>query len=190
MISGSKYIRPTFALRSVSLHSAHSFIHRSTATLHPLQNKRMGPLQLFQLALWLEVVSSNSLCKLHNTTIALEKSGCDECLYINTTVCSGYCYTWQLIGHNMRKIAQEVCTYTDVGYETVTLHGCDPGVDPTLYYPVALSCQCSQCQTDTTDCTERSLRPDYCSHPSQIKGPPLGVDLTNETVPAAGSDRV
>lgn len=59
-------------------------------------------------------------------------------------------------------IYQHVCTYRDVRYETVRLPDCRPGVDPHVTYPVALSCECSLCTMDTSDCTIESLNPDFC----------------------------
>ncbi|TRY69635.1 hypothetical protein DNTS_032751 [Danionella cerebrum] len=59
-------------------------------------------------------------------------------------------------------ISQSVCTYGNVRYETVRLPDCLPGVDPLISFPVALSCECSRCTVDTSDCTVQSLQPDFC----------------------------
>lgn len=60
------------------------------------------------------------------------------------------------------KINQNVCTYKSVYYKTYELPGCPPGVDPMVTYPVALSCHCSRCSMNTSDCTFQSLQPDFC----------------------------
>ena len=67
----------------------------------------------------------------------------------------------------MRKIRfsnvyQRVCTYQDYYYKTFELPDCLPGVDPTVMYPVALSCHCGGCAMHTSDCTFESLQPDFC----------------------------
>lgn len=60
------------------------------------------------------------------------------------------------------KVLQRVCTYKDLNYKTIALPDCPPGVDPTVSYPVALSCRCDRCATHTYDCTFESLQPDFC----------------------------
>uniref|UniRef100_A0A8B9KLQ9 Glycoprotein hormone subunit beta domain-containing protein n=1 Tax=Astyanax mexicanus TaxID=7994 RepID=A0A8B9KLQ9_ASTMX len=47
---------------------------------------------------------------------------------------------------------QNTCNFREWTYETVQLTGCPAGVDSSFTYPVALSCECSQCNTDSTDC--------------------------------------
>lgn len=60
-------------------------------------------------------------------------------------------------------VAQHVCTYREVRYESLVLPACPPGIDPTFTYPVALSCHCSLCPMDSSDCTVQSIGPDFCS---------------------------
>ncbi|XP_053189476.1 gonadotropin subunit beta-2-like [Scomber japonicus] len=60
------------------------------------------------------------------------------------------------------KVYQHVCTYRDFYYKTFELPDCPSGVDPMVTYPVALSCHCSRCAMDTSDCNFESLQPDFC----------------------------
>ncbi|XP_045921153.1 G-protein coupled receptor 4-like [Micropterus dolomieu] len=46
-------------------------------------------------------------------------------------------------------VYQHVCTYRDFYYKTFELPDCPPGVDPTVTYPVALSCHCGRCTMET-----------------------------------------
>ncbi|KAG9334176.1 hypothetical protein JZ751_008535, partial [Albula glossodonta] len=104
-------------------------------------------------------------CEPINETISVEKEGCPKCLVFQTSICSGHCFTKSALS----PVYQHVCTYRDVRYETVRLPDCPPGVDPHVTYPIALSCACTLCTMDTSDCTIESLRPDYCmSHPTSL----------------------
>uniref|UniRef100_A0A8B9KMX8 Glycoprotein hormone subunit beta domain-containing protein n=1 Tax=Astyanax mexicanus TaxID=7994 RepID=A0A8B9KMX8_ASTMX len=57
---------------------------------------------------------------------------------------------------------QNTCNFREWTYETVQLTGCPAGVDSSFTYPVALSCECSQCNTDSTDCGALSMQPSSC----------------------------
>ena len=61
-----------------------------------------------------------------------------------------------------RYVYQHVCTYRDLHYKTFELPDCPLGVDPTVTYPVAVSCNCGLCAMDTSDCTFESLQPNFC----------------------------
>ncbi|XP_017287323.1 lutropin subunit beta [Kryptolebias marmoratus] len=103
------------------------------------------------------------LCQLVNQTISLEKEGCFECHPVETTICSGHCFTkYPIMAIRFSKVYQHVCTYQDIYYKTFELPDCLPGVDPVITYPVALSCRCSRCNMDMSDCTFESLKPDFC----------------------------
>ncbi|MBN3309310.1 gonadotropin subunit beta [Amia ocellicauda] len=103
------------------------------------------------------------LCELVNETVSVEKDGCPKCLAFQTTICSGHCLTKEPVYKSpLSTVYQHVCTYRDVRYETILLPDCPPGVDPFVTYPIALSCDCSLCTMDTSDCTIESLRPDFC----------------------------
>nr|AHK05982.1 luteinizing hormone beta subunit [Hemibagrus nemurus] len=102
-------------------------------------------------------------CEPINETVSVEKDGCPKCLVFQTSICSGHCFTKEPVYKSpFSSIYQHVCTYRDVRYETVRLPDCHPGVDPHVTYPVALSCECSLCTMDTSDCTIESLKPDFC----------------------------
>ncbi|TRY69622.1 hypothetical protein DNTS_032741 [Danionella cerebrum] len=102
-------------------------------------------------------------CEPVNETVAVEKEGCPKCLVFQTSICSGHCYNRDpLLKIPFPSISQSVCTYGNVRYETVRLPDCLPGVDPLISFPVALSCECSRCTVDTSDCTVQSLQPDFC----------------------------
>ncbi|KAK1791065.1 hypothetical protein P4O66_002107 [Electrophorus voltai] len=108
-------------------------------------------------------------CELVNETVSVEKEGCPKCLVFQTTICSGHCLTKEPVYKSpFSTIYQHVCTYRDVRYETIRLPDCPPGVDPHVTYPVALSCDCSLCTMDTSDCTIESLKPDYCMTQREI----------------------
>ncbi|XP_067277487.1 lutropin subunit beta [Pseudorasbora parva] len=122
-------------------------------------------LLLFCLAVLLVMAESSFLppCEPVNETVAVEKEGCPKCLVFQTTICSGHCITKEPVYKSpFSSVYQHVCTYRDVRYETVRLPDCSPGVDPHITYPVALSCDCSLCTMDTSDCTIESLQPDFC----------------------------
>ncbi|NP_001084494.1 follicle stimulating hormone subunit beta L homeolog precursor [Xenopus laevis] len=123
----------------------------------------MERLFVYVLVLCWKMIPCSS-CELSNITIVLEKEGCDTCITVNATWCSGYCLTRDSSSkHPLIKQVQHVCTYTDITYETVKLPGCAEDVDPFYSYPVAVDCHCDLCNIHTTDCTVRSLGPSYCS---------------------------
>ncbi|XP_048864194.1 lutropin subunit beta [Brienomyrus brachyistius] len=102
-------------------------------------------------------------CEPVNETVSVEKEGCPRCLVIQTSICSGHCLTKEPVFKSpLSMVYQHVCTYKDVRYETIRLPDCPLGVDPHITFPVALSCDCSLCTMDTSDCTIESLRPDFC----------------------------
>ncbi|XP_072246618.1 gonadotropin subunit beta-2-like [Leuresthes tenuis] len=105
------------------------------------------------------------LCQLINQTVSLEKDGCARCHPVETTICSGHCITkYPIMKPRFSKMYQSVCTYQEFYYKTFELPDCLPGVDPTVTYPVALSCHCGGCAMDTSDCTVESLQPDFCTN--------------------------
>ncbi|KAG7280271.1 hypothetical protein CRUP_026812 [Coryphaenoides rupestris] len=108
------------------------------------------------------------ICHLLNQTVSVEKAGCPRCYRVETTICSGHCVTKDpvRVAPRLRKMFQNVCTYKDVQYRLFEMPDCPPGIDPIVYYPVALSCSCSLCAMTTSDCTSKSLQPDYCTSQS------------------------
>ncbi|XP_030628318.1 lutropin subunit beta [Chanos chanos] len=108
-------------------------------------------------------VSALQPCEPVNETVSVEKEGCPKCLVFQTSICSGHCLTKEPVYKSpFSTVYQHVCTYRDVRYETLRLPDCPPGVDPHVTFPVALSCDCSLCTMDTSDCTIESLKPDFC----------------------------
>uniref|UniRef100_A0A8C8RHQ8 Glycoprotein hormone subunit beta domain-containing protein n=1 Tax=Pelusios castaneus TaxID=367368 RepID=A0A8C8RHQ8_9SAUR len=103
-------------------------------------------------------------CRPVNATIAAEKDDCPVCVTFPAAICSGYCQTKEPVYKSvLTPVSQHVCTYRAVRYETLALPGCPPGVDPAFTFPVALSCHCSLCPMDSSDCTVQSIGPDFCS---------------------------
>ncbi|XP_072906172.1 follitropin subunit beta-like, partial [Hemitrygon akajei] len=117
----------------------------------------------FLLLCWMSVKCQNR-CQLTNVTIAVEKEECGYCSTVNVTWCSGYCFTKDPVcKHSLLFVYQEICSYKEIVYETITIPNCPPNVDPYFTYPVAISCQCGMCDTETTDCTVSALEPAHCS---------------------------
>ncbi|XP_059832588.1 thyrotropin subunit beta-like isoform X2 [Hypanus sabinus] len=107
-------------------------------------------------------------CSLSRHVLHVEKEGCDFCLTINTTICAGFCMSQDVnIKTLLPKMAltQRVCTYREIEYISIRLPGCPANIDPIYRFPVVLSCVCSQCLTDTTDCTSGIEAPFYCTKP-------------------------
>ncbi|XP_053292382.1 lutropin subunit beta [Pleuronectes platessa] len=102
-------------------------------------------------------------CQLIKQMVSLEKEGCPKCHTVETTICSGHCNTKDpVIKMPFLNVYQHVCTYQELYYKTFELPDCLPGVDPTVSYPVAVSCYCGRCALNTSDCTFESLQPDLC----------------------------
>lgn len=55
-----------------------------------------------------------------------------------------------------RFLIQRGCTYDKVEYRTAVLPGCPINADPVFTYPVALSCHCGACRTDSDECAHRA----------------------------------
>ncbi|XP_056291386.1 lutropin subunit beta [Pseudoliparis swirei] len=118
-------------------------------------------------AIWLlapaEAFKPPSSCYPVNQTVSLEKEGCPKCHLVEATICSGHCTTKDPVGKiAFDSVHQRACTYLDLYYKKFELPDCAAGVDPVVSYPVALSCGCSRCSMDTSDCTFRSLPPNFC----------------------------
>ncbi|XP_069505552.1 lutropin subunit beta-like [Ambystoma mexicanum] len=121
-------------------------------------------LVLLLLASSLSAVQGSPVCRPTNATISAEKDDCPVCVTFTTSICSGYCHTKELVFKNVLSTSsQRVCTYKEIGYETIKLPDCRPGVDPFFTYPVALSCECKLCTMGNSDCTVQSIGPDFCS---------------------------
>uniref|UniRef100_A0A8C4TK38 Luteinizing hormone subunit beta n=1 Tax=Erpetoichthys calabaricus TaxID=27687 RepID=A0A8C4TK38_ERPCA len=102
-------------------------------------------------------------CEPVNETISVEKEECPKCVLITTRICSGYCLTRDfLFKSTIAPLYQHVCSYKEIRYEKIKLPGCPNGVDPYFTYPVAVSCYCSLCKMDNSDCTTQSISPSFC----------------------------
>ncbi|XP_067903010.1 follitropin subunit beta [Heterodontus francisci] len=119
---------------------------------------------LFLLLLCWMTVQSRNRCQLTNITIAVEKEECGYCGTVNVTWCSGYCFTKDPVcKSSLASIYQDICSYKEIIYETITVPNCPANVDPYFTYPIAISCQCGMCNTETTDCTVSAMEPAHCS---------------------------
>ncbi|KAL7831111.1 hypothetical protein SRHO_G00306130 [Serrasalmus rhombeus] len=102
-------------------------------------------------------------CRLANISITVESEECRSCITINTTSCAGLCQTQERAYRSpMAPYVQNTCNFREWTYETIQLPGCPAGVDSSFTYPVALSCECIQCNTDSTDCGALSMQPSSC----------------------------
>uniref|UniRef100_W5MXA6 Thyrotropin subunit beta n=1 Tax=Lepisosteus oculatus TaxID=7918 RepID=W5MXA6_LEPOC len=118
------------------------------------------------------LVASQTLSKCAPTDYMLyvEKYGCAYCVAINTTICSGFCYSRDtnvkgVVGKSY--FLQRSCTYQVLEYRTVLLPGCPLHINPLLSYPLALRCHCSRCNTDNNDCTHKASETNECTKPIQ-----------------------
>uniref|UniRef100_A0A3P9Q4Y3 Gonadotropin subunit beta-2 n=1 Tax=Poecilia reticulata TaxID=8081 RepID=A0A3P9Q4Y3_POERE len=103
-------------------------------------------------------------CTLMNHTIWLEKKNCTQCVAVNTTICSGYCYTrdTNLKGSFGRAfLIQRSCVPISLVYRAAFIPGCPQDDSSQLYYPAARCCSCRRCDTRTHHCVKP--RPLYCS---------------------------
>ncbi|XP_028324520.1 lutropin subunit beta [Gouania willdenowi] len=118
-------------------------------------------------------------CHRVNQTVYLEKDGCPRCHPVETSICSGHCVTKDpiIINNHVKTLInpfkalraprhayQNVCTYEDFYYQTVQIPGCPYGVDPSVTFPVALSCHCSVCTMDSSDCSMWGPQPELCTN--------------------------
>uniref|UniRef100_A0A669EQC1 Glycoprotein hormone subunit beta domain-containing protein n=1 Tax=Oreochromis niloticus TaxID=8128 RepID=A0A669EQC1_ORENI len=96
-------------------------------------------------------------CMLKNYTLWIEKQDCTQCVAINTTICSGYCYT------QVTTSLSKLCVPLSLVYQAAHIPGCPKDVNPQLYYPAAHCCSCRRCDTRTHRCVRTSRIPyDQC----------------------------
>uniref|UniRef100_A0A667WH13 Gonadotropin subunit beta-2 n=1 Tax=Myripristis murdjan TaxID=586833 RepID=A0A667WH13_9TELE len=104
-------------------------------------------------AAWMDVTVC--CCMLENYTFWTEIHDCDQCVAINTTMCSGYCYTQDtnLNGRFGRTfLIQRGCMPHSLVYRAARVPGCPNNANPLFYYPEAHRCQCRRCDTRTHQC--------------------------------------
>ncbi|XP_049438385.1 thyrotropin subunit beta-like [Epinephelus fuscoguttatus] len=106
-------------------------------------------------------------CMLKNHTLWIESHDCAQCVAINTTICSGYCYTQDtnLKGRFGRSfLIQRSCVPLSLVYRPVRVPGCPQYVNPQLYYAAARCCSCRRCNTRTHHCVRtRRIPNDPCT---------------------------
>uniref|UniRef100_A0A3B4GG22 Gonadotropin subunit beta-2 n=1 Tax=Pundamilia nyererei TaxID=303518 RepID=A0A3B4GG22_9CICH len=121
---------------------------------------------LKSLLLCVLMVGAVYTCMLKNYTLWIEKQDCTQCVAINTTICSGYCYTQDtnLRGRFGRTfLIQRSCVPLSLVYRAAHIPGCPKDVNPQLYYPAAHCCSCRRCDTRTHRCVRTSRIPyDQC----------------------------
>ncbi|XP_051515865.1 thyrotropin subunit beta [Myxocyprinus asiaticus] len=89
-------------------------------------------------------------CSLKNYTLYVERHECGHCMAINTTVCSGTCFTQDT---NVRGfvgkcfLIQRGCMHHSLVYHSAKMPGCLVHIDPFFFYPVAHHCRCTKCNT-------------------------------------------
>ncbi|XP_070695035.1 follitropin subunit beta-like [Pempheris klunzingeri] len=105
-------------------------------------------------------------CTLKNHTLWIERHDCGQCVAINTSICSGYCYTrdTNLRGRLGRTLLiQRSCVPLSLVYRVAHVPGCPQNANPQLYYPAAHRCGCRRCDTRTHHCVRTSKIPhDRC----------------------------
>uniref|UniRef100_UPI003AAE4D54 thyrotropin subunit beta-like n=1 Tax=Centroberyx gerrardi TaxID=166262 RepID=UPI003AAE4D54 len=105
-------------------------------------------------------------CMLENYTLWIERHDCAQCVAINTTICSGYCYTQDtnVKGHFGKTfLIQRGCMPHSLVYRAARVPGCPHNVNPLLYYPEAHRCRCRRCDRRTHHCVRASRTPtDRC----------------------------
>ncbi|XP_073795714.1 thyrotropin subunit beta [Danio rerio] len=97
-------------------------------------------------------------CSLKNYTLYVEKHECGHCMAINTTVCSGMCFTRDtnvqgFVGK--RFLLQQSCMHRSLVYRSARMPGCPVHIDPLFFYPVARRCNCTKCNTSRNECVFR-----------------------------------
>ncbi|KAJ0064283.1 hypothetical protein NL108_001601 [Boleophthalmus pectinirostris] len=111
------------------------------------------------------LMRESQCCSPKNFTLRMEHSECDQCVVINTTICSGFCYTQDtnLRGRFGRKfLVQRSCLALSVVYRPVHLPACSLN-GTQLFYPVAERCSCRRCDTRTHHCVRtRRMLHDGC----------------------------
>ncbi|CAL8276416.1 unnamed protein product [Boreogadus saida] len=120
-------------------------------------------MSLFVCVLLCVLISDTACgCTLKNFTLMIEKYECEQCVLINTTICSGYCYTQDTnfrgrVGKNF--LIQRGCTPGSLVYRTARLVGCPRNVNPVIYYPEFHRCKCRSCDRRTHHCVQKSRYP-------------------------------
>ncbi|XP_061689062.1 thyroid stimulating hormone subunit beta a isoform X3 [Syngnathoides biaculeatus] len=129
------------------------------ASLRPEPGLNMNAVVFTCCLLLLLCSSAAPMCIASDYTLYVEKPECDFCVAINTTICMGFCYSKDSNIRDIfgsRFVIQKGCTYDKVEYRTTQLPGCPGTASATFTYPVAISCHCGACRTDTDECAHRA----------------------------------
>ncbi|XP_051558987.1 gonadotropin subunit beta-1-like isoform X2 [Myxocyprinus asiaticus] len=106
----------------------------------------------------------SSSCRLTNISITVESEECGSCITIDTTACAGLCITQERVYRSpLLQSYQNTCNFREWTYETYGFKGCPVGADSVFTYPVALSCECSKCNSDIMDCGVLSQQTTSCN---------------------------
>uniref|UniRef100_A0A8C2BVA1 Thyroid stimulating hormone subunit beta n=1 Tax=Cyprinus carpio TaxID=7962 RepID=A0A8C2BVA1_CYPCA len=106
-------------------------------------------------------------CSLKNYTLYVERHECGHCMAVNTTMCSGMCFTQDtnvrgFVGK--RFLIQRGCMHRSVVYHSAKMPGCPVHIDPLFFYPVARRCHCTKCNTTRNECVYKPKHtPSKCS---------------------------
>uniref|UniRef100_A0AAY5KP95 Glycoprotein hormone subunit beta domain-containing protein n=1 Tax=Esox lucius TaxID=8010 RepID=A0AAY5KP95_ESOLU len=87
-------------------------------------------------------------CMTENYTLHIEKSGCNQCVTINTTICSGFCHTQDTnvkgrVGRSY--LIQRGCMPHTLVHRAARVPGCPLHISPLLYFPEVHRCHCTRC---------------------------------------------
>ncbi|XP_037372861.1 lutropin subunit beta [Talpa occidentalis] len=105
-------------------------------------------------------------CQPINATLAAENEACPVCITFTTSICAGYCFSkMRVLQAALLPMPQAVCTYQELRFASIRLPDCPPGVDPTVSFPVALSCHCGPCRLSSSDCGGPRAQPLACERP-------------------------
>ncbi|KAI9528713.1 hypothetical protein NQZ68_017311 [Dissostichus eleginoides] len=108
-------------------------------------------------------------CAVREFTFQAKKPGCGG-LHITTDACWGRCETWEkpVLDPPFIESHQRVCTYNETRLVSVKLPNCQPTVDPTYTYPVALRCDCEELTDLRLETSVDDLSSSSAPHP-QLK---------------------
>ncbi|XP_044293213.1 glycoprotein hormone beta-5 [Varanus komodoensis] len=119
-----------------------------------------GALPAMLLVSWVSAAQPSGInlqtfigCAVREFTFLAKKPGC-KALRITTDACWGRCETWEkpVLDPPHVEAHHHVCTYNESKLVTVKLPHCAADVSPFYTYPKALRCDCTICQTATTEC--------------------------------------
>uniref|UniRef100_A0AAV2LYW9 Glycoprotein hormone subunit beta domain-containing protein n=1 Tax=Knipowitschia caucasica TaxID=637954 RepID=A0AAV2LYW9_KNICA len=104
-------------------------------------------------------------CAPKNFTLRMETE-CGQCVLVNTTICSGLCYTQDtnIRGRFGRSfVIQRSCLPQSLVYHSVQVPTCAQSDTP-LLYPAAERCHCSRCNKHSHHCFRTRPAPrDRCT---------------------------